>query len=332
MIVDWLQAIVLGVLQGLTEFIPVSSSGHLVLVPYVLGWPRPGLAFDVALHAGTAGAIVLYFRVELAGMARAVLRGGGTRESRLYRRMVLLLAVASLPVAVVGLALEDLVEQLFATPPVAASMLLVTAAVLAGGEKVRERRVAAASPAPAPAAGDGEAAAAPDWSEGTAAAAPVPDERDVPVQQEPDVPVGADPSDPTGKDLENVGVREALTIGAAQIFALLPGMSRSGTTIMAGVAVGMTREAATRFSFLMALPALVGASIVSLPDLGNPGPYSGGAIAAAVVAAFLSGYAAIAFLVRLVARTSLTVFVRYLVLAAALGLLASATLGPPSTV
>jgi undecaprenyl-diphosphatase len=138
---QWLQAVVLGVLQGATEFIPVSSSGHLVLVPYLLGWERPGLAFDVALHAGTALAIFLYFRRELGGMVWAVFRGGGTREGRLYRRLAVLLVAASVPVAVVGLLFKDTFEQLFETPPVAASFLLVTAVVLVAGEKVRDRRV-----------------------------------------------------------------------------------------------------------------------------------------------------------------------------------------------
>lgn len=324
MITDWLQAIALGVLQGLTEFIPISSSGHLVLVPYVLGWPRPGLAFDVALHTGTAGAIVLYFRAELTGMAWAVLRGGGTREGRLYRRLVLLLAVASVPVALVGFTLKDLFERLFATPPVAAVMLFATAALLIGGEKLRDRRVAAAAHAPAPASGESDGAGNPDMVEGTPVA---------PVVSDPwEVDVGGDAADPAGKDLEQMRIREALLIGAAQIFALLPGLSRSGTTIMAGLGAGLTREAATRFSFLMALPALVGAAILSLPDLAEPGPYSGGAIAAGVVASFVAGYAAISFLIRLVAHTSLTVFARYLVVAGILGLLAYAALGPPSTV
>lgn len=325
MITDWVQAIVLGIVQGLTEFVPVSSSGHLVLVPYLLGWERPGLAFDVALHAGTAGAIVLYFRRELAGMALAVLRGGTSREARLYRRMVGLLAIASVPVAIVGLVLKETFERIFDTPPVAAAMLLVTAGILVGGERLRGRRVTAAVRAQAPAAGDpGRDAGGVAGDDGGRARAGV---------EEPGDPLmGADPGDPTGKSLESIGVREATTIGVAQILALLPGVSRSGTTIMAGMAAGMTRAAATRFSFLLALPALVGASILSLPDLGDPGPYSGGAIAAGVAAAFLSGYAAISFLVRLVAHTSLTVFAKYLLAAGTLGLLGYLMLGPPSTV
>lgn len=321
MITDWLQAIALGIVQGLTEFIPVSSSGHLVLIPYVLGWQRPGLAFDVALHAGTAGAIVVYFRTELVGMAGAVLRRGSDRESRLYRRLVVLLAVASLPVAVVGVTLKSTVEALFDTPLVAAVMLFVTAGVLVGGERLRARRVQGAQPRRTPA----EAEPAPP---GDPADAP---ERAAPIITH-DPAVGADAADPDGKDLEAMSLREAVTVGLAQTLALLPGMSRSGITIMGGVAAGMTREAATRFSFLLALPALVGASVVSLPALGEPGPYPGGAIAAGVVAAFVSGYLAIAFLVRLVARTSLVAFARYLVVAGALGLLAYAALGPPSSV
>lgn len=315
MITEWVQAIVLGVVQGVTEFIPISSSGHLVLVPYILGWQRPGLAFDVALHAGTAGAIVLYFRTELVGMALALLRGGRSREGRLYRRLVVLLAAASVPVAVVGLLLKDAFEAAFDTPAVAAVMMLVTAAVLVGGEKLRTRRVAARTHAPAR-----EESVSPDPAADTDLAARA------------DLAVGIDPADPTGKDLERLGLREAVLVGMAQTLALMPGMSRSGTTIMAGVAAGMTREAATRFSFLLALPAMVGASIVSLPDLGEPGAYSAGATVAGVVAAFLAGYGAIAFLVRLVAHTSLTVFARYLLVAGVLGLLAVAALGPPSTV
>jgi len=329
-VTDWLQAILLGVVQGITEFVPVSSSGHLVLLPYLLGWERPGLAFDVALHAGTAGAILLYFRGELAGMALAVLRGATTPQGRLHRRMVLLLAAATVPVAVVGAVLKETFERIFETPPIAAAMLFVTAAVLIGGEKLRDRRVAAASRARSAAAGDADRRApSREWAGDPQAEEPPPLE---PEADAGHLPVGLDPADPAGKDLGAIGLREAVTVGVAQILALLPGMSRSGTTIMAGVAAGMTREAATRFSFLLALPALIGASVLSLPELGEPGPYSGGAIAAGVVAAFVAGYAAIAFLVRLVARTSLSVFARYLVLAGALGLLGYAMLGPPSTV
>jgi undecaprenyl-diphosphatase len=120
-------------------------------------------------------------------------------------------------------------------------------------------------------------------------------------------------------DLEHIRLRHALLVGTAQILALFPGMSRSGTTITAAVMSGLTREAATRFSFLLALPALVGAGLVSLPDLAEPGLYSSWEIVAGVAAAFVAGYLAIAFLVRLVSRVGLDIFARYLVAASVIG-------------
>lgn len=315
MIPTWLQAVLLGLVQGLTEFIPVSSSGHLVLVPYLFSWESPGLAFDVALHVGTAGAIVVYFRRDLAGMVLAVLGRGGDRQVRLYRRVVMFLAVASVPVAVAGLALKETFEAIFERPPVAAGFLFATAAVLLGGEWLRSRRVA------------GSRAAAP--SRDAAVPERLPAVEPTSHAEPLDAETGSDPADPTGRDLEGMGLRQALAVGLAQTLALFPGMSRSGTTIMAGVATGLTRAAATRFAFLLGLPAMVGAAVLSAPDLGEPGPYGGVDIALGVGAAFVAGYAAIAFLVRLVSRTSLRVFVGYLVAAGAVGLVASALLGPP---
>jgi undecaprenyl-diphosphatase len=287
---EWVQAVVLGIVQGATEFIPVSSSGHLVLVPFVLGWEKPSLAFDVALHAGTAAAILLYFRDDLLAMARAVLRPDRSPEGPTYRRFALLLMVASVPAALAGVALQGLVEDAFESPRLAASLLLVTAALLVGGERLRTRRIArTAVPVAA----------------GPARGAPVA------------TPMGADPDDPGGTTLDGVRLGQALVVGASQALALLPGISRSGTTITAGVAAGLTRPAATRFSFLLALPALVGAGIVSLPDLAEPGRFSGVEIALGVLASFVAGYLAVAFLVRLVARAGLGGFSVYLVVASA---------------
>jgi undecaprenyl-diphosphatase len=312
----WLQALVLGIVQGLTEFIPVSSSGHLVLVPYLLGWERPGLAFDVALHLGTAGAIVTYFRAELWAMARGFLRPGADPDGALYRRLGLLLALGSVPVAVVGLAFKDAFERVFATPPAAAAFLFGTAAILFGGEAWRSRRVRRAAVRSAPVASDPPSAER-DGDRPDASAA-----RDAPT-----LPVGEDPDDPDGKTLPQVGVREALLVGTAQVLALFPGISRSGTTIMAGVAAGMTRQAATRFAFLLALAALVGAGIVSAPDLAHLGIYSPGDIALGVAAAFVASYLAIRFLVALVATERPTRFAVYCLAAGTSGLLAFVVLG-----
>lgn len=307
---SWLQAILLGIVQGLTEFVPVSSSGHLVVVPALLGWRRPGLAFDVALHVGTAGAIVTYFRHELLAMARGVLTGGDTPDGRLYRHLAFLFVIGSVPVAITGFLLHEMFEQVFATPPVAAAFLFVTAAILVGGEGWRTRRVRRArSPVATPDARDpGHAGEQPVYR----------------------LPLGDDPADPDGLTLERIGVREALLVGTAQCLALFPGVSRSGTTIMAGVAAGLTRQAATRFSFLLALPALAGAAVLSVPDLAEPGTYRGWEIAAGVVAAFGSSYLAIRFLMAFVSRQQLTGFAAYCVAAGGLALIAFLVLGVPA--
>jgi undecaprenyl-diphosphatase len=317
MVPSWLQAIVLGVVQGLAEFIPVSSSGHLVLVPYLLSWERPGLAFDVALHMGTALAVIVYFRAELLAMARGLLLGDRTPEGALYRRIAVLLAIASLPVAVVGLTLQSTFEAAFASPGAAASFLFVTALLLVAGERLRARRIAHAPTPPA----DGPARPP---SEGDRLG-----ERLLATQATA-LPTGHDDADPTGLPIPRLGLRHALIVGVGQTLALFPGVSRSGATITAGVAAGLTREAATRFSFLLSLPALAGAAILSLPDLREPGVFSRGEILLGVLAAFVSGYLAIRFLVALVARAELTGFAVYCVAAGIAGWVGILVLGAPA--
>lgn len=304
---EWLQALILGLVQGATEFLPVSSSAHLVLVSTFFGWDRPGLAFDVALHAGTALAIVVYYRRELWAMAVAVAGGGDERIRSEERRLVWYLFVASLPVGVAGLALRGQVEAAFEEPRIAASLLLLTAAVLAVGERVRSSRVRRAVDVPSTEHG--------------------PDDDPAQADAEPVTPVGgyrspaeqdtADATDPSGRSLAGMRLRDAVVVGIGQAIALLPGLSRSGTTITAGVVGGLTRPAATRFAFLLALPAIIGATVVSLPELSGGAGASTVDLVVGVGAAFLSGYAAIAALVRLVARTGLGVFVGYLVAASA---------------
>src|SRR5680860_562613 len=120
---DWAQALVLGIVQGLTEFIPVSSSAHLVLVPALAGWERHGLAFDVALHLGTLTALLVYYREDLWGMLRAVVDRTPSPERSVHRNLVLLLILASIPVAIAGLTLEGAVESLFSSPRATAGLL-----------------------------------------------------------------------------------------------------------------------------------------------------------------------------------------------------------------
>ncbi|MPZ74052.1 MAG: hypothetical protein GEU74_12620 [Nitriliruptorales bacterium] len=318
----WFEAIFLGIVQGMTEFIPVSSSGHLVIVPYLAGWEHPGLAFDVAMHLGTAAAVVVYFRRELFAMARGVITRHPDADARVYRRLALLVAVASVPVAAAGLFLEALVGQAFEQPLVVAGSLMVTALLLVIGERRRSVRVRqAAQPSDAEAQqqpvppGSGIGGGDDDGPAGRGL-----------------LPLGEDPVDPAGSSLERMTVTQALVAGVFQVAALMPGISRSGSTISGAMLAGMTREAATRFSFLLSLPALVGAFALSLPDLRQPSDFSGAMIAAGVAASFVSGYVAVRFLVAMVARDRLTGFAGYCVFVAVLTIIAYQFLGPPSGV
>ncbi|MFU8840782.1 MAG: undecaprenyl-diphosphate phosphatase [Nitriliruptoraceae bacterium] len=282
---EWLQALVLGIVQGLTEFIPVSSSGHLVLVPALAGWERHGLAFDVALHVGTLAALLAYYRRDLVAMLRAVTVAPPSVERDGYRRLIGLLVLATIPVAIAGLTLEDAVESVFSAPITTAWLLFGTAAVLLGGEWVHRRREAAGTVTPD------------DADEVTVAgAAP---------------PLGG---------LRRLTLRQALTVGLAQCFALLPGLSRSGLTISAGIAAGLSRPAATRFAFLLGLPAIGGAALVQAPALRDIGTVGTTELVIGVVASAVSGYLAIAFLVRLVARAGVQGFAYYVLPVAVLSL------------
>lgn len=324
---EWLEALVLGVVQGLTEFIPVSSSGHLVLVPYLFGFEERSLAFDVLLHVGTLGAVVLYLRAEIAAIARGILGLDTSEQGRIYRRVGLMIVPASIPVAVVGLTLEARVAEVFESPLAASLLLLVTAALLIGLERVRDRRVVAGARATVTAGvdrGSADPRWAGDWRDGE----PLEDVDGRP-QDRVALPLGVDRTDPLGDSLGTMSLRQAMVVGLLQCLAVLPGISRSGSTIAGGVFAGLTREAATRFSFLLVIPALVGATALSLGDLDTSGA-SPTALLTGVVASFVSGYAAIRFLVALVSRERLTGFAYYCIAASAVGLIGYAMIGPPS--
>ncbi len=262
------EALLLGAVQGLTEFVPVSSSGHLVLVPFVLNWDIPGLAFDVAVHLGTAVAVVVYFHRELvavvAGAARTATRRASD-EDRAMARLAVLLGVATVPAAVVGLLFEDAFAEAFSTPPLVAVLLLGTAGLLVLGEFAHDRRDPAAR-----------------------------------------------------RGLDDVRLTDALVVGAMQALAILPGISRSGATITGGLVRGVSRDAAARFSFLLGLPAFVGAGILKVPDL--PPGTDVAAVAGATAVAAVTGVAAIAFLLRFVRTRSLRPFAAYCVFASVIAL------------
>jgi undecaprenyl-diphosphatase len=206
------QAIVLGIVQGLGEFLPISSSGHLIVVPWLLGWPDSGLAFDVALHLGTLAAVLFAFAGDWVRMVTSALRCLWRRApfAEPEARLLWLVALASVPGAVAGLLLDEWAETVFRAPALVAATMAVMGAVLF----VADRRAS-----------------------------------------------------PAGPSAEQVTLRDALIIGFAQALALVPGVSRSGSTISAGLFLRYRREEAARFSFLLATPITFGAALVKVPHL-----------------------------------------------------------------
>jgi undecaprenyl-diphosphatase len=251
-----LQAIVLGLVQGATEFIPISSSGHLVLLPWWLSWPNPGLAFDTVLHLGTLLAVLTVFGSDLVTLALGAWRSVTRRESNAPEaRTAWWIALGTVPAALMGVLWEDQFEALFGSPLRVSMLLLVTGFWLVAAERVGRKQ----------------------------------------------------------HGVEQMAWHESLWIGVAQGCAIAPGISRSGATIGAGLMLGLKREAATRYSFLLSTPIIVAAGalqtakLLRLPNLGAqllP-------LALGFMAAFLSGYACIRFLLDYVKRHSLTAFAAY---------------------
>lgn len=247
------QALVLGILQGLAEFLPISSSAHLALAPWILGWPEPGLAVDVALHVGTLVAVLFYFRDEWVKLLVAALEIVRTRRIQsVEQRRVLYLVVATIPGAIAGLLLNDYAESTFRSPALIATALAVMGVVLWFIDRIR----------------------------------------------------------PATRPLESIGWSDAILIGLAQAAALLPGVSRSGATITAGRSLALDRASAATFSFLMSMPIIAAAAIFKVPHLLN----SGGAslpLLTGVLASAISGWLAIAIVMRYVRSHSYGVFAAY---------------------
>lgn len=255
-----LRAIILGIIQGATEFIPVSSSGHLVLVPWLLGWPEPGLMFDTVLHLGTLLAVLAYFWRDWWRLITAWLRGlAHWRWDDPDARLAWLLVLGTIPAAVLGFFLEDFFESLFGQPAWVAVFLLVTAVLLAASEWLGRRQ----------------------------------------------------------RRIEGLRWPDALLIGLGQAMAIAPGISRSGATMAAGLARGLERPAAARFSFLLATPVILGAGVFQLLDLfALPDPMAQvPALLVGFVAAALSGYLCIWGLLRYLQRGRLYPFAAYCALA-----------------
>ena len=244
-------------MQGLTEFLPVSSSAHLILARAFFGWDVPadfGLAFDVALHLGTLTAILAFFRREIAAMAAAlpsVLSPQADASARLAQRIV----VGTVPVVVVGLLFNDDIEQALRTPVVAAWALALGAAVMFAAERLGSRRRAE----------------------------------------------------------DTVTWMDAALIGCAQACALIPGVSRSGSTISVGLFLGLRRDAAARFTFLLAIPATVAAAGKESLELGRMGVSAANAqlMIIGVLVSGVVGYVTIKYFLRFLAGNRLDVFAYY---------------------
>lgn len=247
------EAVVLAVLQGLTEFLPISSSGHLVLVPSLLGWEDQGLGFDIAVHFGTLIAVVVYFRRELLAMIASlgsVLRGHPDRDGRLALQLI----AASVPLGLAGLIFADFIETHLRSP-------LVIAATTAGFGLTL-------------------------WL--------------------------ADRFGRRQSDEHTMGWRVAMFVGLAQILALIPGTSRSGITITAALAAGLNREAASRYAFLLAIPAIVMASgWESLKLIGSDEPFAWGLLATATAIACAVAFITIALFMNLIERIGMVWFALY---------------------
>jgi len=254
------QALVLGLLQGLGEFLPISSSAHLALAPWLLHWPDPGLAFDVALHFGTLVAVLWYFRREWVSLARAAWQIVTTRKIvTIEQRRALYVIIATIPGGIFGLLLEKKAETTLRNPALIATALIIMGVILWVVDRVR----------------------------------------------------------PEARDMNQLRTSDAIWIGLAQAFALIPGVSRSGATITAGRGLGLDRNGAAAFSFLLSMPIIAAAAILKVPHVlresGLSTPLVVGVLASAV-----SGWIAISALLRYVSRHSYGAFAVYRVVLGAI--------------
>jgi undecaprenyl-diphosphatase len=294
---SYVEAVIVGAFQGVTELFPVSSLGHSILVPAVIGgsWAQdlnvsspesPYLAFIVGLHVATALALlVFYWRDWVRLVAGFVSSVRHRRIETSSERLAWLIVLATIPVGLAGLALEHLFRTTLGRPVPAAIFLIANGAILYGGERVR--RGAARQPLSAATIDGVNAVDRPDGS------LSVEDQR-----------------------IARLSMRHGILIGCAQILALLPGISRSGVTMVAGLLRGLSHEDAARFSFLLATPVILAAGVLKIPDLFGPlGAGIHGQVVAGSAASFVAAYLAVRFLTSYFQSRTLTPFATYCVLA-----------------
>ena len=259
---DIIQVIIIGIVQGLTEFLPVSSSAHLVFIQNLLG-VESSLAFDTFLHLGSLLAVLWFFRGDIIkmilswiGSIRDILQGR-FRQGLIddpYKRLAWYVILATIPVAIVGVLFDDAVESLFAGALyVPAFFLFVTGTILYLSQRMTSGQI----------------------------------------------------------NLKNIGTKESLFMGLGQACAVLPGLSRSGTTIAAGLVMGLDKEFAAKFSFILSIPAILGAFVLQLKDIGGAMDVNFLPVILGFIAAFVAGYAAIKWMLELIQKRSLDIFAYY---------------------
>lgn len=249
-----LQSIILGIVQGLGEFLPISSTAHLILVPYFTGWKDPGLSFDVAMHMGTLLAVIIYFWHDWLEIFKVTFL---KKESGEYNKNILWLLIGgTIPGALIGFLFEDYVAGILRSPYLIAGALFLFGLILFLLDKYASHR----------------------------------------------------------RSLEELKFKDVILIGLAQAIAIVPGVSRSGATISAGLALGLSRVSAARFSFLLSTPIILGATLSQLPDLLKERIDL--AIIWGIIFSALSGYLAIKYLIKFVENYSYKVFFWYRVILA----------------
>jgi undecaprenyl-diphosphatase len=270
---DIIQAIILGMVQGLTEFLPVSSSAHLVIVPELLG-VKSSLAFDTLLHLGTLIAVVGYFWSDVIQIIKSFFkslldmpRGNfktGLNEDK-YKKLSWLIIIGTIPAGLAGILFKDFFESLFSSVTAVGFFLLITGFLLWGAERM---------------------------------------------------PHGQ-------KKMNDISIKNAITVGIAQAFAIAPGISRSGATISAGLFLGIERETAARFSFLLSIPAIMGAALVQSKELTSGFDINTGVFIAGFVSSIIFGYLAIKLLLKIIREKTLLIFAYYCWIVGALVLIIS---------
>ncbi|MFJ2832311.1 undecaprenyl-diphosphate phosphatase [Streptomyces sp. NPDC087263] len=264
---SWFESLILGLVQGLTEFLPVSSSAHLRLTAAFAGWEDPGAAFTAITQLGTEAAVLIYFRKDVARIISAWSRSLVNKAMRSDHdaQMGWLVIVGSIPIGVLGVTLKDQIEGPFRDLRITATMLIVMGIVIGIADRLAAR----------------------DETGGKHRAAK---ER---------------------KTLQDLNTKDGLLYGLCQAMALVPGVSRSGATISGGLFMGYTREAAARYSFLLAMPAVLASGVFELKDASEGGDVSWGPTIFATVIAFVVGYAVIAWFMKFISHKSFMPFVYY---------------------